>query len=296
MNVREQRVAVPGGDLAVVDFGGDGPDVLLIHSVSHASVVWEQVAAALTPSAHVVAFDLRGHGQSSAEAQSVDQIPDDIVSLIGELGLGRPVLVGHDVAGGFAAAVAAEHPELVAGVVVIDSSVVESQADVLEMVQAVGADVIVDMLTQRFRLGATGADEDSLETFLDEQSGPAAQDWLAAAPDAASIRALLRRCIVVAPDGSWVYRPTPDTLRALTRQPEAARFRPGRELLAAIDAPVTVVTLSEGRNGSGGDGLHELAAGRPALRIARRAGGPHCLYLEPSWIAAEIRTTLSDRA
>ena len=73
MGRQESRVPVSGGDLAVVDYGGSGPDVILIHSVGHCSAVWEDVAAALGEDAHVVALDLRGHGQSSAEADEADE-------------------------------------------------------------------------------------------------------------------------------------------------------------------------------------------------------------------------------
>lgn len=297
MGRHESRVEVSGGgQLAVVDHGGSGPDVLLVHSVCHASPVWNEVAQRLTSHAHVVTFDLRGHGQSSADVTHVDQVPADIVELVQALGLRHPVLVGHDVAGGFAAAVAAAHPDTIGGLVVIDSPVVESQEAVREMVRMVGADVIADMLTQRFALGTTGADEASKDAFLEAYSRQNATDLLSAAPDAPTTRALLERAVVVAEDGSWEFRPTGASVRALTRDPDAAEFQPGRELLAEVAAPVTVITLTEGRNSPGNDALTELAAGRENVHLLTLDSGPHALYLAADDVADAIRDTVQRSA
>lgn len=291
MGKQDKRVAVPGGELAVVDHGGQGPDVLLIHSICHSSPVWHAVAAHLTPEAHVVAVDLRSHGQSNAEATHVDQIPQDLELLIAALDLEGPILVGHDVAGGFAAAVAASHPDVVRGLVVIDSPVTEDQASVRDIVKMVGADTIVDMLTARFGLGRTGTDAESLQAFLADQARQNLVDMLSAAPDERTMRTLMLRSMVVDPDGSWVFRPIPQALRALTKDPDEAQFQPGRELLAELSMPVTVINLTQGRNGSGGEGMTQLAQQRSNLNLVTIDSGPHVLYTHPEAIAAEILKT-----
>ena len=97
MSEQERRVVVPGGELAVFDHGGSGPDVLLVHSVCHSSPVWDDVIAALGGQARLVTVDLRGHGHSTAPAGDVDEIPADLVRVVEALELRRPVLVGHDV-------------------------------------------------------------------------------------------------------------------------------------------------------------------------------------------------------
>lgn len=293
MSEQERRIAVPGGEVAVVDHGGTGHDVLLVHSVCHASPVWDATTAALAGQARVVAVDLRGHGQSTAETTKIEQIPEDLAAIIDSLGLERPVVVGHDVAGGFAAAVAVAHPEKVGGVVIIDSPVVEPQEKVRDMVRAVGAEAIVTMLTERFGLGQTGPDAGSMEDFIAEHSGRNTQDWLSVAPDATSTRALLERMMLVADDGSWVFRPTPDSVRTLTSDPDESAYQPGVEQLAQVSGPVTVVTLSRGRNGAGGRELETLAASTPGVRVARLDGDPHVLYTDPAGMAREIRDTIA---
>lgn len=293
MSKQEKRIAVPGGELAVVDHGGTGHDVLLVHSVCHASPVWDAVAGLLTQHARVVVVDMRGHGQSTADTTRVEQIPEDLALVIDELSLDRPVVVGYDVSGGFATAVAASHPDEVGGLVIIDSPVVGTQEEVRDIVRTVGSEAIVTMLTERFGLGKTGADTASMEAFLDHYSALNTQDWLSVAPDAAGTRALLQRMMLVAEDGSWIYRPTPESVRAMTADPDGSTYQPGVELIAEVEAPVTVVTLSRGRNGAGGDELVELAASRDDVRIARLDGDTYVLYNAPEILVREIRDVIA---
>ena len=298
MSEQERRVVVPGGELAVFDHGGSGPDVLLVHSVCHSSPVWDDVIAALGGQARLVTVDLRGHGHSTAPAGDVDEIPADLVRVVEALELRRPVLVGHDVGGGFVAAVAADRPDLLGGLVVVDSPVVEEQAAVRALVETVGAETIVEMLTQRFGLGQTGPDEASREAFVDARSPVNAADLLSPSPDEAGLRRLLEHATVTepsAPVGSWVFRPTPATVRALTRDPGAAAFQPGRELLADLEVPVAVVIASNGRNGTGGQGLLDLAAAHPNVQLVHLDTGPHSLYTNADDVADAIREVLARR-
>lgn len=292
MTESSRHVAVPGGELAVVDHGGAGPDVLFVHSVCHSSPVWDAVVAELSGQARLVAIDLRGHGRSTAPVHDVDEVPADLQRVIEGLGLRTPVLVGHDVGAGFAAAVAAARPDLVGGLVVIDSPVVEDQETVRTLVETVGADTIVDLLTQRFALGQRGPDAASREAFIEERTRLNVTDLLSATPDGPTLLPLLERATVSAPDGSWVFLPTPQTVRALTRDPRSADFQPGRELLADLQMPVAVIVASGGRNGTGGQGLLDLVAAKPNVRLVALETGPHALYTDPHAIADAIREVL----
>ncbi|MDH6126164.1 alpha/beta fold hydrolase [Kitasatospora sp. GP82] len=57
----------PAGRIAVVDHGGDGPDVLLLHGATRTLLDWEAVRPHL-PGLRLVAMDLRGHGRSDTPA------------------------------------------------------------------------------------------------------------------------------------------------------------------------------------------------------------------------------------
>lgn len=72
----------------------------------------------------VVAVDLRGHGQSDKPQQdyTISGFADDLVWIARQLDLREVVLVGHSLGGIVALQAAADHPELVAAVVLLDPS------------------------------------------------------------------------------------------------------------------------------------------------------------------------------
>ena len=292
MDVRESRIAVDGGDLVVIDYGGTGHDVLLVHSVCQSSPVWNDVAGILAEHAHVVAVDLRGHGQSTAQPRAITQIPDDLAHLIATLGLDRPVLVGHEVAGGFVAEVAASHPELVGAVVVIDSPVVEPREIVRAMVRAMGTPEVIRDITDRFGFGQTGPDTETMKTFIDEHTERNLGDPLSAAPDERTTRALRERATVARDDGSWVFRPTPEAIAALTADPDTSPFQPGIELLAELQVPVTIVTVTDQRHGAGGTSTSELAARHPSFHLVSLETDSYVLYKDPQGVVSAVLETV----
>jgi pimeloyl-ACP methyl ester carboxylesterase len=74
----------------------------------------------------VVAVDLRGHGSSSAPEQdySIPGHADDVAWMIQELGLYKPIVVGHSMGGAIAFDLAARYPDLLGAIVAIDAPVV----------------------------------------------------------------------------------------------------------------------------------------------------------------------------
>ena len=86
---------------AIRDFGGSGPDMLLVHGTGHNLEVWQPLAESLRGKFRMVAFDLRGHGQTPAQSTNAEQYWRDIGALVSALGLKNPLLVG-DSTGGYA--------------------------------------------------------------------------------------------------------------------------------------------------------------------------------------------------
>jgi len=83
-------------------------------------------AAHFSPGRRVVSVDLRGHGQSDAvPPYTIEQFADDVAWLVEELRLDRPVAIGHSMGGNIVVQVAAARPDLVRGVVAIDSPFAE---------------------------------------------------------------------------------------------------------------------------------------------------------------------------
>ena len=73
----------------------------------------------------VVAINLRGHGDSDAPKQDYTMagFADDIAWQCEQLGLQRPVVIGHSLGGAIALEMCGRHPELASGLIMIDSIV-----------------------------------------------------------------------------------------------------------------------------------------------------------------------------
>jgi len=128
-DVRRNRVALParGVELAVLDWGGDGPLALLHHANGFCAAVWAPVAEGLRGHYRVVAFDARGHGDSSkpedAEAYLWPEFGRDLAALADSLAreCGPVALgLGHSFGGTATLLAAAERPELFERVVLLD--------------------------------------------------------------------------------------------------------------------------------------------------------------------------------
>lgn len=97
-----QRVASTDDvSLVVHDLGGDGPPLLLCHATGFAGLLWRPVAARLT-GFHVLAPDLRGHGDSSAPNDhdfDWHGFADDVLAIVDALDLTGCVAGGHSKGG-----------------------------------------------------------------------------------------------------------------------------------------------------------------------------------------------------
>ncbi|MFF8191432.1 SDR family oxidoreductase [Streptomyces bobili] len=100
---RERRVRTGGIELCVAELGEAGrPTVVLVHGYPDSKEVWSEVASRLADRFHVVLYDVRGHGRSSAPRPlrggfTLEKLTDDFLAVADAVSPGRPVhLVGHD--------------------------------------------------------------------------------------------------------------------------------------------------------------------------------------------------------
>ncbi|MFJ9341321.1 SDR family oxidoreductase [Streptomyces sp. NPDC101733] len=100
---RERRVSTGGIELCVVELGeADRPTVVLVHGYPDSKEVWSEVAERLATRFHVVLYDVRGHGRSSAPVPlrggfTLEKLTDDFLAVADAVSPDRPVhLVGHD--------------------------------------------------------------------------------------------------------------------------------------------------------------------------------------------------------
>lgn len=97
-----RRVRGDGLDLAVFERGdAAAPTVVLVHGYPDHHAVWDRVASALEDRFHVVAYDVRGAGDSdvpaSREGYRLEHLAADLLAVIEATSGGRPAhVVGHD--------------------------------------------------------------------------------------------------------------------------------------------------------------------------------------------------------
>jgi 3-oxoadipate enol-lactonase len=89
----------------------DAPAVVLSHSLGSSLEMWNPQIAALEPHYRVLRFDTRGHGGSEAPAQlySLDQLTQDLVSLLDVLGIDELHFVGLSMGGMIGQCLALNH-------------------------------------------------------------------------------------------------------------------------------------------------------------------------------------------
>jgi pimeloyl-ACP methyl ester carboxylesterase len=104
----------------VIEFGGEGDGILLLHGLMGRATTWWSTARWLTRYGRVVGLDARGHGRSPYRGGGwrTEDFVDDAARAAAELG--PSVVIGHSMGGLHAWCLAATHPDLVQAVVVED--------------------------------------------------------------------------------------------------------------------------------------------------------------------------------
>jgi pimeloyl-ACP methyl ester carboxylesterase len=108
-----------------VRVGGSGPAVVLLHGFGETGDMWAPLAADLARDHRVVVPDLRGMGLSARAEGGFDKKnqAEDIAGVMVALDIARADVVAHDIGNMVAFAFAAEHPERVTRLVVMDAPV-----------------------------------------------------------------------------------------------------------------------------------------------------------------------------
>jgi pimeloyl-ACP methyl ester carboxylesterase len=108
-------IPVRGGELAYDLHGSGGDPVVLVHGSYVDRRTWDRILPGLSQALHVLAYDRRGYGASSAGpiAGTVRDDAEDLVGLLTELDHFPAHVVAHSYGGAVALKLAAERPEMV---------------------------------------------------------------------------------------------------------------------------------------------------------------------------------------
>jgi len=115
-----------GVGLAYADVGVGAPPLLFIHGWCCGRGHWREQVIAFQDRHWTVAVDLRGHGDSDSPDQdyTIAGFASDVAWLCREIGLEKPVIVGHSMGGVIGLNLVRNHPDLARALVMVDSPII----------------------------------------------------------------------------------------------------------------------------------------------------------------------------
>jgi len=120
----ERFVTVGGMRLHLLEWGEpNAQPMILLHGIGRVAHTFDHLAPHFASKYHVLAVDMRGHGDSAWDPKGgylVEDYVSDIVGLAKQLDLRNIVLWGNSTGGRVAQVFAGTHPELVSAVIVED--------------------------------------------------------------------------------------------------------------------------------------------------------------------------------
>ena len=121
----EPRMVKAKGDgikIQLAIWEGKGKQILCVHGITANSRFWDCLASALSPHHRVIAMDLRGRGLSDKPptGYSIGNHCKDILALMNDQNLKRPVLMGHSLGAFISLVFAARYPKKIDRLILVD--------------------------------------------------------------------------------------------------------------------------------------------------------------------------------
>ena len=116
------QATMNGFEMAFAD-QGQGLAVVLIHGYPLQRAIWAPQVEALQTRFRVITPDLRGFGESQVTAgpYTMEMLADDVHALLQARGIRTAVIGGHSMGGYVALALARRHPEMLRGLILVNT-------------------------------------------------------------------------------------------------------------------------------------------------------------------------------
>jgi pimeloyl-ACP methyl ester carboxylesterase len=273
---RSGFVVVDDRQVHYLEWGASmAPPVLCLHGGGQTAYMWEELGDALRDRYHVLAPDLPWHGDSDPIADMSRQtLAASIPPLLAEFGLDRATFVGASLGGIVSLTVAADRPELVGAVALIDIG---------HRLEDQGVNRIIEFMTRNESFGSLEDAASEVAEYLPHRRQVKVEN--------------LRRNLRQRPDGRWEWK------HAYGRRLREQGEPPGgwRELVTGLDEEVRGLTCPVlVLRGSASDvlsdeGAEEMAALIPDARLARiGSAGHHAAGDNPESTVGLVRGFLSE--
>jgi len=246
---------------------GHGLPLVLLHGFPVDHRMWAEVAAALPGDVTVVAVDLPGLGGSPLAGEpSLEAAADATAAALAAVGVRRAVVAGLSMGGYVALALAERHPDLVAGLGLVDT---KSTAD---------SD---DARANRLRIADEAARAQTVDAVLGMPGAMLGETSKAVRPQ------------LTARIEEWIRGQRPDGVAWSQR---AMAARPDRtHVLEGFAGPVAVVIGEEDGITPAAEAEHMVAAA-PSAQLVQVAGAGHMSAVEDAAAVADALADLLARA
>jgi len=117
-----EKISVNGVSLAVNEWPGKGAAILCIHGLTANHTCWQSMADILSPDYRLIAYDLRGRGESEKppKGYSLEIHAQDLGALLDHFGLKSGVVMGHSLGAHIGLYFAAHFPKRVKKLILVD--------------------------------------------------------------------------------------------------------------------------------------------------------------------------------
>lgn len=246
-------VSADGTEIEAAHDGGGRP-FLLVHGFTGAKEDFADHVPCFARHSEAITFDLRGHGESGhpsdRSAYSFDLLVADALAVADAYGADRFVLLGHSMGGMVARRIVLEHPDRVAGLVLMDTAPGKPQGIDADMAEVAAQLALEDGMAElRVLLDAAnplGSEADQrVRAHRPGYIEFGARKWAATEP--AAYASLLRE-IVRQPDQLDAMRAIACPTLVIVGEQDEPFFDDARAMADAIDGAELLVVPEAGHS------------------------------------------------